>query len=131
MSLSRCLPALIAAVLVCFLPSCASVPDGLLAATAGEASEQARPARTLALKPVAEGVPTCIERGAGMDFDPPSADGLWPLLVFYLLIYLGYGIGFCFVRLGELIYEACDSGDEPEEESTDEDLQQQEDVTPP
>ena len=116
MSLSRCLPALIAAVLVCFLPSCSSVPEGLLAATAGEAREQARPARNVTLKPVVEGAPTCIERGARMDFDPPSADGLWPLLVFYLLIYLGYGIGFCFVTLGELIYEACDSPNEPVEE---------------
>jgi hypothetical protein len=108
MSLSRCLPALIAAVLVCFLPSCASIPDGLLAATAADARENARSTRHVDLKPVVEGAPTCIERGAGMDFDPPECgEGMWPLIVFYLLVYLGYGIGFCFVRLGELIYEAC------------------------
>jgi hypothetical protein len=125
MSLSRCLPALVAAVLLCFLPSCASIPDGLLAATASEARENARPVRDAVLKPVVEGAPTCIQRGAGMDFDPPECgDGMWPLIVFYLLVYLGYGIGFCFVRLGELIYDACaESEDEAAEEETPEEAE--------
>jgi hypothetical protein len=117
MSLARCLPALFAGLLICLLPSCASIPDGLLEATAAHAREQSRPALDVKLKPVVDGAPTCITRGAGMDFDPPSCgDGMWVLGVFYLLVYLGYAIGWSFVALGELIYEACAGDEETEEE---------------
>jgi len=108
----KSLPALLAGVLLCFLPGCASMPDGLIAAAAAQAREDARPVINTHLKPVVEGAPTCIERGAGMAFDPPCVDGegaAWvyvPLVVAYLVIIIGYSFGWCCVRLYELIDEA-------------------------
>ena len=109
----RCLPAIVAAFLLAVLPGCASLNDPLMRATMGELHERGRPVINHELKPVTAGAPTCITRGAGMDFAPPTiggnSEGLWPLAVFYLFVYIGYGIGWCFYKLGELIWEACDS----------------------
>ncbi|MCA8914653.1 MAG: hypothetical protein KDB90_04505 [Planctomycetes bacterium] len=113
---SRCLPALVAAFLLAVLPGCASLNDPLMEATIGELHERGRPVINHELKEVVAGAPTCITRGAGMDFDPPACDGdLWPLALFYLLVYLGYAIGYCFYKLGEQIWEACNSPDANEE----------------
>lgn len=126
----QALPALFAAFLLCVLPSCASMPDGLFDAAYAQAREDAREPINFDLKPVVEGAPTCIDRGAGMEFDPPNihGDDGWAFLalaVVYLIIYIGYGFGWCCVKLGELIYDAfegdsdeceeCES--EPEESS--------------
>jgi len=84
----------------------------------GELHERGRPVINHELKPVTAGAPTCITRGAGMDFDPPACDGdLWPLALFYLLVYLGYAIGYCFYKLGEQIWEACNAPDAEEEKA--------------
>jgi hypothetical protein len=111
MSLTRVLPALLAGLLVCFLPSCASIPSGLADAAAAKAREESRPARAVSLKPVVEGAPACIQRGAGMDFDPPAPEGeLWALLLVYVFAYIGYAIAWSLVALGEVIYDACGGG---------------------
>lgn len=113
----RCLPALVAALLLALLPSCASLPDDLMTAAVAEAHERTRPVINRELKPVADGAPTCIQRGAGAEFDPPSCSGdCWPLAVVYLFMIVGYCIGWCFYKLGELIWEACDTPSLPEEE---------------
>ena len=104
------LPALLAAFLICVLPSCASAPDGLFDAAYAQAVEESRPVINHDLKPLPEGVPSGIQRGAGMDFDPPACDGdLWPLAVFYLILYVGYGFVWCCVKAVEAIVDACRS----------------------
>jgi hypothetical protein len=100
----------------------------MLASAANHAREESRSALSVKLKPVTAGASGCIERGAGMDFDPPACDdGLWPLFVFYLLVYAGYAIGWGIVKLGELIYEACTEEDEATEEQTTEECAGDED----
>ncbi|MCB9894432.1 MAG: hypothetical protein H6839_08280 [Planctomycetes bacterium] len=112
----RCLPALVAAFLLCVLPSCATLNDPLLTATMGELHERGRPVINHDLKPVAEGVPSGITRGAGMEFDPPTIEGMTgtdaayaylALALFYVFVYLGYCIGYAFYALGVAIYDAC------------------------
>lgn len=118
----QALPALMAAFLICVLPSCASVPDGLFDAAYAKAAEEAREPINFNLKPLPEGVPTGIERGAGMDFDPPAMDGdLWPLAIIYLIIYIGYGFVWCCVKAVEAMVDACRSSppDECEEDCED------------
>jgi hypothetical protein len=124
----RCLPAFVAALLIAALPSCASLNDPLLEATFAEVHERGLPVINRELKPVAEGAPTCITRGAGMDFDPPSIEGIsgtdalyayLALAVFYALFFLGYCFGYACYKLGEVIWEACDSPADAAEEEAD------------
>lgn len=118
-----CLPALVAALLLALLPSCASLPDNLMTAAVAEARERARPVINHELKPVVAGAPTCIQRGAGAEFAPPNLDvsggegwGYVMMAVVYVFVYIGYTIGWCFYKLGELIWEACDTPSLPDEE---------------
>ena len=119
-SWSRALPACLAAFLLCVLPSCASMPDGLFDAAYAKAAEESRKPINFDLKPVAEGVPPGIERGAGMDFEPPNlhgSDEAWGylvLLVVYIIVYAGYGFAWCCVKAVEALIDACKS-DPPEE----------------
>ncbi|MCB9933571.1 MAG: hypothetical protein H6841_09135 [Planctomycetes bacterium] len=120
---SRCLPALVAALLLALLPSCASLPDDLMTAAVAEAHERTRPVINRELKPVADGAPTCIQRGAGAEFDPPDLDvsggeawGYVMMAVAWVVVFIGYTIGWCFYKVGELIWEACDTPSLPEEE---------------
>jgi hypothetical protein len=113
-----CLPALLAALLIAVSPGCASSPELALPPGAQRLVERPRHVHV----PTSPDDVSGIERGAGQ-WDPPnvSGDG-WAalfLLAVYGVVYVGYAIGWCFVALGELIYESFESN--PDEDEADSD----------
>lgn len=100
-----CLPALMAALLLSVLPACASSQQPTLPPAVEGMLERPRNAHV----PTSPDDVSGIQRGAG-GLEPPRihGDDEWAamfLLVFYGVVYVGYTIGWCFVALGELIYE--------------------------
>jgi hypothetical protein len=102
LSLSRSLPALLAAVVLALAPACAAPRH----APRAETGPIENPHIVERIAPRDPDVPTGIERNAGHGHDGEAF--IW-LLVYlgYAVVYIAYGIGWCFVELGGLIYEAC------------------------
>ncbi len=108
----RLAAAMLAAMVIAFLPSCAF--DGRTASMHEHAAPIERPHIVRRVAPRDPDLPARIERQAG-EFCPPELEAeLWYLFLFYGLFYVGYALVWGMVELVELIVDACE-GNPPTE----------------